>query len=226
MFQLTDNRFITDLEYDLNQLTPSISADTMKAHYNGHYLRYCDNLATLIVDTSYEAMNIEDIIHNSLRERSNPIYHNAAQIYNHDFYFAQFGKEKLDSVTGEFSNAIDNDFGSMEELKSTFTQKALTLFGSGWVWLVLEQHRQWDAPKLSIMTTTDADTFIPQDIDEHFIAPLMVCDMWEHSYYLDHTHHRDAYLTSFWDILDWETVALRYEEERVKLFDYTKPFEL
>lgn len=222
-------KFFHNLEYAVDSLEPYISKESMEIHHGTHYKKYCDNLVKLIKDTKYEKLELMEIIIESepleLPYRD-PIYNNAAQIFNHEFYFSQFLGTDPDFPTDELGKEIDKEFGSFDKFQKVFKDKVTGHFGSGWVWLVLEQHRQWDSPQLSIMTSINARTFIPEDTDEHFIGPLMVCDVWEHAYYIDHRADRGKYLESFWKALHWEIVQDRYNQAAKGLFDYTKPFEL
>lgn len=184
------------LPYEKDALEPHISKETIEYHYGKHHQAYVDNLNKLIVGTEFEGKSLEDIIMKS----SGGIFNNAAQVWNHTFYWNCLSPSPAKQPSGKIKEAIDAEFGSFDEFKSKFTTAALTLFGSGWAWLVKNKDG-----KLEIIQTSNAETPIRDGM-----TPLMVCDVWEHAYYIDKQNRRPAYLDSFWEVLDWNKVGERY----------------
>lgn len=184
------------LPYDYEALEPIISKRTLEFHHDKHHAAYVNNLNNLIKGTEFENANLIDIILKS----DGGIFNNAAQVYNHTFYFDQFGKDKLKQPKGQLAEAINTTFGSFDEFKEKFSAAAKTLFGSGWAWLVKKSDGS-----LEIIQTSNAANPLTQDL-----IPILTCDVWEHAYYLDYQNKRPDYVTSFWDILDWEIISGRY----------------
>jgi len=224
------NKFTTPLKYDQGSL-PTVSKDTMHYHYEKHYLGYCKNLAKIIKNTKYDDMELDSIVDmsaplNTTPNSSNPIYNNAAQIKNHDFFFEQLTPTYSDLEDGELKNLIVSEYGSVDKLLNHYKTKLTSFFGVGWVWLTLEQHKQWDSPSIKVVATRDGNTFINHKSTEHFVGPICVLDVWEHSYYIDHKNDRSAYFDSIIQCIDWEIISQRFSTHSSTLFDYTKPFEL
>jgi len=182
------------LPYGLNALEPNISAETLEFHYGKHHQAYVDNLNKLIIGTEYENMDLEEII----RKSSGPIFNNAAQFYNHTFYFEGLTADK-NEASGDILKAINKNFGSFDEFKNQFSEKAKTLFGSGWVWLVKKQDGN-----LEIIQTKNADNPLQQNL-----KPLLTIDVWEHAYYLDYQNKRPDYIQTFWQVANWEKINER-----------------
>ena len=181
------------LKFERNGLEPYMSAETIDYHYGKHLATYIKNLNDLIAGTDYEKMELNDIIVKSARDESaKKIFNNAAQTFNHNFFFTGLAH---DSAT-EFPQKIADAFGSREKFVEEFKTNALGVFGSGWTWLVD------DNGTLKIMNTANADTPIA-----HGIKPIMTLDVWEHAYYLDHQNRRadfiDAYLNH---LVNWDVV--------------------
>lgn len=187
---------LPDLPYAEDALVPYISEETIDFHYGCHHKTYIDNLNKLIVGTEFEHSRLIDIVKNS----TGVIFNNAAQVWNHNFYWEclQCHGNKL-PVT--LINMIDLTFGGPGKFKEVFTKKALDLFGSGWVWLVRDI-----TDNLLITTTNNAAN--PLLTDEH--RPLLVCDVWEHAYYIDYRNDRAKYLEAFWHIINWDFISRNY----------------
>ncbi len=187
------------LPYFDDQLEPAISARTVSFHYGVHTRTYIDNLNRLIKDTEYSEMPLEEIIRTA---PAGPLFNNAAQTWNHLFYFFQFSPQpkKLPSV--ELMEGISDEFGDFDEFKKKFESEGTAVFGSGWVWLCVDANG-----KLVITTTGNAGNPMTDGL-----TPIMVADVWEHAYYLDYQNRRAEYLKRFWDILDWKEVDRRYAE--------------
>lgn len=188
---------LPSLPFAPDALEPVISANTLSFHHGKHHLAYVNNLNNLIKDTKYaENYSLEDII----KEAEGPVFNNAAQVWNHTFFWESLTGEKI--VPNEkVTNAINKSFDSFERFKELFSEASVKLFGSGWAWLVQDTEGN-----LSIKQTSNAGT----PITEGFI-PLLTCDVWEHAYYLDYQNRRPDYVKNFWDIINWEMVASRMQ---------------
>lgn len=177
-------------------LEPHISKTTIEFHYGKHHQTYVDNLNKLIIGTEFENSTLEEIVLKS----SGGIFNNAAQVWNHTFYWNCLTPKSNLKPEGKLLDAIEKEFGSYEQFKEKFTNAAVTLFGSGWAWLVKDKDG-----KLEIVQTSNAENPIRQDK-----TPLLVCDVWEHAYYIDKQNRRPAYLESFWNLVDWKKVEERF----------------
>lgn len=184
---------LIELPYPKNGLEPYISAETLEYHYGKHHRTYVNNLNNLIVDTEFENMSLEDIVKNA----SGGIFNNAAQDWNHSFYWQCLQPNGGGEPSGTLSVAINRHFGSFAQFKDEFTKTAVSTFGSGWAWLV-----QDDAGNLLIMNTSNADNPLTQSK-----KPLLTCDVWEHAYYIDYRNARPKYLDAFWNLVNWDFVA-------------------
>lgn len=185
------------LNYGLDALEPFISKQTMEFHYGKHHQAYVNNLNNLIVGTEFENATLEEIVLKS----SAGIFNNAAQVWNHTFYFNQFSKDGCNEPRDEMKAAIEKAFGSFDAFKEQFTKASVTLFGSGWAWLVANSDGG-----LEIVQTSNAANPITQGK-----KPIMTCDVWEHAYYLDKQNLRPKYVEDFWQIVDWKIIAERYK---------------
>ncbi len=184
------------LPYQPEALEPTISRETIDYHYGKHEKAYIDNLNKLIKGTEYEDMDLEEII----RHSDGALDNNAAQAWNHIFYFFTFSPEGNREPTGDLRRAIDRDFGSFDKFKEAFEQAGASLFGSGWVWLSRD-----DDGKLFISQGQNAMNPLKEGL-----VPLLTFDVWEHAYYIDYKNLRASYLKKLWDIVDWDIVADRY----------------
>jgi Fe-Mn family superoxide dismutase len=181
------------LPYAMNALQPHISAETLEYHYGKHHQTYVTNLNNLIKGTEFEPLSLEDII----RKSSGGIFNNAAQVWNHTFYWHCLSPNGSGKPAGALAKAIDTAFGSFDEFKNKFTQTALTTFGSGWAWLVKNADGS-----LAIVSTANAGT--PMTDGK---KALLTCDVWEHAYYIDYRNARAKYVEKFWEIVNWDYVA-------------------
>ena len=184
------------LPYAPDALSPVISLSTVEYHYGKHEKNYIDTLNKLIEGTVYADMALEDIIVKS----DGKLFNNAAQAWNHIFYFFQFSPSGLKEPGGLLRKRIDEQFGSLDEFKKKFEEAGATLFGSGWVWLSADEKGT-----LIISQGKDAENPMTKGL-----RPLMVFDVWEHAYYLDYQNRRADYLHSLWEILDWDVIEMRY----------------
>jgi Fe-Mn family superoxide dismutase len=184
------------LPYANNALEPHISAETIEFHYGKHHQTYVTNLNNLVPGTEFEGKTLEDIITKS----SGGIFNNAAQIWNHTFYWNSLTPNGKDAVEGALADAINSKFGSFAEFKDQFTKSAATNFGSGWTWLVKNADGS-----LEIVNTSNAGC--PLTAGQ---TPLLTCDVWEHAYYIDYRNARPKYLESFWALVNWDFVAANF----------------
>jgi Fe-Mn family superoxide dismutase len=180
---------LPELPYKKDALKPCISEETLEFHYGKHHAAYVANLNKLIKGTEFENMDLDNII----RKSSGSLYNNAAQHWNHSFYWKSLRPE-LSAPDASFMPAIESNFGSLDQFKEKFTTAAVSLFGSGWVWLIDKGN---DA--LEITTTSNAGNPLTNGK-----KPLLVCDVWEHAYYIDYRNRRADYIASFWKIVNWE----------------------
>lgn len=185
------------LPYEMNALEPHISKETLEYHYGKHHKTYVDKLNSLIPGTGYEKLPLEDII----RKAEGGLFNQAAQVWNHTFYWYCLSPNGGGAPGGSLGKAIDEAFGSFEDFKKTFTEKSTGLFGSGWAWLVKKPDG-----KLAIVQTQNAGT--PLTTDD---KALLTCDVWEHAYYIDYRNARPKYLEAFWNLVNWEFVEKNLE---------------
>jgi Fe-Mn family superoxide dismutase len=186
------------LPYEKNALEPVISQETIEYHYGKHHQTYVTNLNNLISDTEFEGQSLEETIKNS----SGGIFNNAAQIWNHTFYWNCLRAPSENNAPGrELAAAIDKAFGSFDEFVSKFSSSAATNFGSGWTWLVRNEDGS-----VEILNTSNAGTALT----EAGKTPLLTIDVWEHAYYIDYRNARPKYLEAIWQCINWDFVAENY----------------
>jgi Fe-Mn family superoxide dismutase len=181
------------LPYAMNALAPHISQETLEYHYGKHHKTYVDNLNKLIPGTEFESLSLEDII----KKSSGGIFNNAAQVWNHTFYWNCLSPNGGGEPGGALAEAINKKFGSFANFKEQFTQCAVTTFGSGWAWLVKNPDGS-----LELVSTSNAGTPMTQGK-----TALLTCDVWEHAYYIDYRNARPKYVESFWNLVNWDFVA-------------------
>jgi superoxide dismutase, Fe-Mn family len=179
------------LPYTLDALEPMMSKETLEFHYGKHHQTYVNKLNELIENTKYQDLSLIEIIASS----EGGIFNNAAQVYNHDFFWKGLTPNQKD-ISSKIESAISDNFTSIEEFKKEFTAKAVGHFGSGWAWLVQDENK-----KLKIVTTVNAQTPLADNL-----KPLLVCDVWEHAYYIDVRNARPSYLENFWKLVNWDFV--------------------
>ena len=185
------------LPYEMNALEPHISQKTLEFHYGKHHAGYVTNLNKLIAGTPFENKSLDEIVKTS----QGGMFNNAAQVWNHTFYWnCMTPNPKKTAPTGKLMEAIVRDFGSFDAFKEKFINACVTLFGSGWAWLVADK-----TGKLSIVQTSNAQTPLTEGL-----KPLLVCDVWEHAYYLDYQNLRANYVNEFWSLINWEYVEKSY----------------
>lgn len=186
------------LPYELDALVPHISKETLEYHYGKHHNTYVINLNKLIENTEYSSMSLEEII----KASKGGVFNNAAQVWNHTFYWNCLSPNGGGLPTGALADAINKTFGSFENFKDQFTQTSITTFGSGWGWLVKDA-----LGHLKIMSTSNAGT----PMTEGAVA-LLTCDVWEHAYYIDYRNARPNYLNAFWALVNWDFVSKQFSE--------------
>ncbi len=187
------------LPYAMDALEPNMSQETLEYHYGKHLQTYINNLNNLVIGTKYENSPLEYIVSNA----DGPLFNNAAQAWNHTFFFESFSPTPQQAPTGKLLEAINRDFGSFDAFKEQFTKAAVGIFGSGWAWLVTN-----DAGVLSIVSESNAGNPLTKGL-----RPLLTCDVWEHAYYIDYRNSRPNFLNAFWNVVDWEKIEKRYEEK-------------
>jgi len=185
---------LPDLPYAMNALEPHISAETLEYHYGKHHATYVTNLNKLIAGTEFENKSLEDIIKTA---PAGGVFNNAAQVWNHSFYWNCMSPNGGGEPGAELADAIDSAFGSFVEFKEKLSTAAATNFGSGWSWLV----KQADG-SLGIMSTSNAGCPLSEDV-----LPLLTIDVWEHAYYIDYRNARPKYIEAFWNLVNWDFVA-------------------
>ncbi len=184
------------LPYAMDALQPHISKETLEFHYGKHHQTYVTNLNNLIKGTEFENASLEDIA----KKASGGIFNNAAQVWNHTFYWNCLSPKAGGAPTGALGAAIDKKWGSFAAFKEAFSKSAVGKFGSGWTWLVKKADGTIDIVNTSNAATplTGAD------------KPLMTCDVWEHAYYIDYRNARPKYVESFWNLVHWGFVSKNY----------------
>ncbi|MBV8048250.1 MAG: superoxide dismutase [Fe] [Paludibacterium sp.] len=187
---------LPDLPYALDALAPAISKETLEFHYGKHHQTYVTNLNNLIKGTEFENASLEEIV----KKSSGGIFNNAAQIWNHTFYWFGLSPNGGGEPTGALADAIKAKWGSFDEFKKAFAQTAVGTFGSGWAWLVKNADGSLD-----LVSTSNAAT--PLTTDK---KPLLTCDVWEHAYYIDYRNSRPNYLEAFWKLVNWEFAAKNF----------------
>ena len=196
---ITMTHELPKLPYALDALAPQISEETMLYHYGKHHKAYVDNLNRLIVGTPWQDASLEEIVLGA----DGAIFNNAAQTWNHTFFFLSLSPDPKSVPTGALAEAINRDFGSFDAMKETMTKAAAGQFGSGWAWLVKDKNG-----KLSIVAESNAGNPMTRGL-----KPLLNIDVWEHAYYIDYRNRRPDFLQALWDRVDWKVVEKRFEEQ-------------
>jgi superoxide dismutase, Fe-Mn family len=192
--------YLPQLPFELNALEPNISEKTLEFHYGKHHQAYLTNLNSLITGTKFENSDLITLI----KVAEGPLFNNASQVWNHSFFFESLIGAGKNELKGPFADIIIDSFGSLSIFKETFIKASLSLFGSGWVWLV------WN-PKGSIEIIQESNAGNPL---RKGLIPLLACDVWEHSYYIDYQNRRSDYLNAFWALVNWEFVERRLNDAR------------
>jgi Fe-Mn family superoxide dismutase len=187
---------LSELKWKKDALLPFISEETIDYHYGKHHQAYVNNINNLIKGTDFENKTLEEII----KTAEGGIFNNAAQVWNHSFYWNCLTPNAPEKPKGRLLSAIESQYGSFEAFKDQFSAKATGLFGSGWTWLVFTADG-----KLDIIQTFNADTPL-----KHGLKALLTCDVWEHAYYIDYRNKRPDYINNFFKFIDWKAVEERY----------------
>lgn len=187
---------LPELPYALDALAPHMSKETLEFHYGKHHQTYITNLNNLIKGTEFETASLEEIV----KKSSGGIFNNAAQVWNHTFFWLGFAPNAGGEPTGDLAAAIQAKWGSFDEFKKAFNAVAAGTFGSGWAWLVKKADGSLD-----LVSTSNAATPLTTDA-----TPLLTCDVWEHAYYIDYRNSRPNYLEGFWQLVNWVKVAERF----------------
>ncbi|AKC71884.1 superoxide dismutase [Fe] [Pandoraea oxalativorans] len=187
---------LPELPYAIDALAPTISKETMEYHYGKHHQAYVTNLNNLIKGTEFENASLEDII----KKSSGGVFNNAAQVWNHTFFWNTLSPKGGGAPTGDLAKAIDAKFGSFDAFKETFSKSAVGNFGSGWTWLVKKADGSVDIVNTSNAATplTGAD------------KPLITIDVWEHAYYIDYRNARPKFVEAFWNLVNWDFAAKNF----------------
>jgi Fe-Mn family superoxide dismutase len=190
---------LPDLPYPITALEPHMSRETLEYHHGKHHATYVDKLNGLIADTEFAESPLEEIV----RRADGGIFNNAAQAWNHAFFWRCLTPAVDGVPAGSLAQAVERDFGGIEGLREQF-QKALTqLFGSGWVWLVRDP-----GGGLAISSLSNAGNPMTEGQ-----TPLLTCDAWEHAYYIDYRNAKAKYFEGFWHLINWDFVAQNYERD-------------
>ena len=187
---------LPELPYAHNALEPIISEKTIAFHYGKHHQTYVNNLNGLVGGTEFENADLDTIV----KKSEGPIFNNAAQIWNHNFYFLSLTPVKGSVPSENLAKAIDAKFGSFDNFKAEFNKAAITVFGSGWAWLVKTADGGVD-----IVKESNAGNPLTSGL-----TPLLTFDVWEHAYYIDYRNRRADYVAALWDLVDWNAVSARF----------------
>lgn len=194
------------LPYNTNSLSPYMSQETLEYHYNKHLRTYVENLNNLLTQNNFKIKDESDLykIIREFKGKNNPIYNNASQIFNHNFFFLGLSPNSHKIPKGDLLSLIEKKWGNFENFKNEFSKIAIGTFGSGWAWLIKNKKGN-----LEIISTQNADS----PLNENDI-PLLTCDVWEHAYYIDYRNSRPNYLNAFWNLVNWEFVEENFTKER------------
>jgi Fe-Mn family superoxide dismutase len=184
---------LMSLPYSKDALAPFLTVETFEYHYGKHHQNYVNKLNELLPGSGFEESNLEEIV----KKSTGPIFNNAAQVWNHDFYWNNLTPKSSKTPGAKLNAAITSSFGSFDQFKADFEKSATTLFGSGWCWLVADAKTK----KLSIMQTKDAENPMRQGL-----TPVLTLDVWEHAYYLKYQNRRADYIAAWWHVVNWAQV--------------------
>lgn len=188
---------LPELPYAIDALAPHISKETLEYHHGKHHAAYVTNLNNLVKGTEFEHSTLEDII----KKSTGGVFNNAAQIWNHTFYWHCLSPNGGGEPTGKLAEAINAKYGSFDSFKEAFNKSAIGNFGSSWTWLVKKPDGTVD-----IVNTSNAATpLTTQDV------PLLTCDLWEHAYYIDYRNARPKYVETFWNLANWKFASENFE---------------
>ncbi len=194
---------LVKLGYDYTALEPHIDARTMEIHHGKHHAGYTNNLNAAVAGTDLEGKSVEELLA-GVSGQSAAVRNNGGGFYNHNLYWDVIAPGGSPNPEGVLLDAIKDSFGSVENFRETFVKAALTRFGSGWAWLVLQEKG------LAISSTPNQDNPL-MDVAEVQGTPLMGIDVWEHAYYLNYQNRRPDYVNAFWNLVNWDEVARRFK---------------
>ena len=196
---------VPPLPYDYNALEPYIDTQTMQLHHDKHHAAYVNNLNNAVANTEFANMNVDDLVKQIKNVPDNirtAVQNNAGGHSNHSMFWAIMKQNGGGEPTGALANAIQQTFGSFDQFKAAFNDAGVKRFGSGWTWLVLDSNG-----KLSVMSTANQDSPLMSGY-----YPVMGNDVWEHAYYLKYQNRRPDYLAAWWNVVNWDEVARRYQQ--------------
>lgn len=185
---------LPELPYDRNALNPIITEETFDYHYGKHHAAYVNNLAGLVKDTPLETASVEEIILRGFADNNAGLFNNAAQHWNHSFFWHCLSPNGGKAPNGKIAELINRDFGSFGDFKNKFSETAVKLFGAGWAWLA-----QNEQGLLEIVPMKDAHTPLTENK-----TPVLTLDVWEHAYYIDYRNARPKFVEGFWEIVNWD----------------------
>ena len=194
---------LVKLGYDYTALEPHIDARTMEIHHTKHHGAYTSNLNAAITGTSLEGKTIEEIL-GGISGQAAAVRNNGGGYYNHNLYWEVIAPGGSPNPEGVLLDAINDSFGSIENFRESFVKAAVTRFGSGWAWLVLQEN------KLAVSSTPNQDNPL-MDVAEVRGTPILGIDVWEHAYYLNYQNRRPDYVNAFWNLINWDEVARRFK---------------
>ena len=198
---------LPELPYDYNALEPSIDAKTMEIHHTKHHQGYTNKFNSAIEGTDLEDQEIEDIFA-SVSEHSTAVRNNGGGFYNHSLFWSILSPNAGGAPTGDLAEAIDNQFGSFDAFKEEFASAAGGRFGSGWAWLIVDTDGE-----LAVTSTPNQDNPL-MDVADVQGTPILGLDVWEHAYYLNYQNRRPDYVSSFWDVVNWDKVSEYYNSTK------------
>lgn len=188
------------LPYPMGALEPHMSRETLEYHYGKHHKKYVDTLNGLVQGSRYDGASLTDIVRDAPRGK---LFNNAAQVWNHTFFWESM-TAKPKPPSERISGLLSDQFESVQAFTERFTAEAVEIFGTGWAWLA-----QRDDGSLVIVPEEDAGNPVREGYN-----PLLVCDVWEHAYYIDYRNERDKFLKAFWNVVDWDAVERRLQPEK------------
>ena len=188
---------LPELGYQLSDLAPMMSQQTLSYHYGKHFQMYIDNLNRMINGSHFEGLGIEDVVR---KAPEGPLANNAGQVFNHQLFFEQFLPSRDAKVpSGELLFLIEQSFGSFDAMREKMNEEAKSFFGSGWTWLVMNE-----VGEMKVLSLPNGDNPL-----RHGWKPILTIDLWEHAYYLDYQNRRVEYLKNFWFLVNWHVVSKR-----------------
>jgi len=202
---------LPELPYPYDALEPTIDEQTMHLHHDKHHQAYVDNANKALAGTQWENHSVDQVLlllDELPADIRTAVRNNGGGHYNHTLFWEIMGPAGGGAPSGELASAIDDTFGSLDELKSAVNDAGVKRFGSGWAWLV------WDGTGLAVKSTANQDAVFLSDLGSPDDVPLLGIDVWEHAYYLKYQNRRPDYLAAWWDVVNWDAVAGRYADAK------------